>query len=334
MRVSIVIPAYNAEKTLERSLEASLNQDYSRDKLEVILVDDGSTDRTGEIARSYESRGLKYICQDNGGPAKARNTGWRASGGDIICFTDSDCVPEKGWAAKLVADYTSPEIGGVGGSYDIVNGDKLLPACIHEEIRERHLRMPRIVNYLGSFNLSYRRQVLAEAGGFDESFTRASGEDNDLSYRVIKNGHALLFNQQAKVAHCYPENLLTYLKQQLVHGYWRVKLHRMHPETVKGDVYSGIFDYIQPPLFLLTLVLTPLLFIGPVAVAFFLLLLTELLLQLPFALKVVARTGQKKYLFLILLTFLRGFYRSVGLLLGMARFGLGHSPRRAHAESS
>jgi cellulose synthase/poly-beta-1,6-N-acetylglucosamine synthase-like glycosyltransferase len=232
---------------------------------------------------------------------------------------------------RLVADYTGPEIGGVGGSYDIVNRDKLLPACIHEEIRERHLRMPRIVNYLGSFNLSYRRQVLAEAGGFDESFTRASGEDNDLSYRVIKNGYTLLFNLQAKVAHCYPENLLTYLKQQLVHGYWRVKLHRLHPETVKGDVYSGIFDYIQPPLFLLTLLLVPLLFIAPVAVLVCLLLLTGLLLQLPLALKVVARTGEKKYLFLIILTFLRGFYRSVGLLLGMMKFGFSVSPRSEKA---
>jgi hypothetical protein len=173
--------------------------------------------------------------------------------------------------------------------------------------------------------------VLAEAGGFDESFTRASGEDNDLSYRVIKNGYTLLFNLQAKVAHCYPENLLTYLKQQLVHGYWRVKLHRLHPETVKGDVYSGIFDYIQPPLFLLTLLLVPLLFIAPVAVLVCLLLLTGLLLQLPLALKVVVRTGEKKHLFLIILTFLRGFYRSVGLLLGMMKFGFSVSPRSEKA---
>ena len=327
-RISIIIPAYNAEKTLERSLEACITQEYPKGNLEVILVDDGSVDRTSEIAKSYIPRGLKYIYQDNGGPAKARNTGWKASKGEIICFTDADCVPEKEWVAKLMASYRSPEVGGVGGSYDIVNGDKILPACIHQEIRERHLRMPKVVNYLGSFNLSYRGKVLAEVGGFDESFTHASGEDNDLSYRVINNGYTLLFNENAKVAHCYPENLLKYLKQQLVHGYWRVKLHRMHPQTVKGDVYSGIFDYIQPPLFLVTLLLLPSVFITPFNILFLLLLLTEVLLQLPFALGIVMRTGEKKYLFLILLTFLRGFYRSVGLLLGVVRFGFTYSPQR------
>jgi glycosyltransferase involved in cell wall biosynthesis len=328
MRASIVIPAYNAEKTLGRVLEACLSQDYPKENLEVILVDDGSVDRSSEIAKSYESNALKYIYQDNGGPAKARNTGWKASNGEIICFTDADCVPEKGWVAKLVASYSSPEIGGVGGSYDIVNGDKLLPACIHEEIRERHLRMPKVVNYLGSFNLSYRRNVLAEVGGFDESFTHASGEDNDLSYRIIQKGYTLLFNEHAKVAHCYPENLFNYLKQQLVHGYWRVKLHRIHPKMVKGDVYSGVFDYIQPPLFLVTLLFFPVIFITPFNVLFFLLLLAELLLQLPFSLRVVMRKGEKKYLFLIPVTFLRGFYRSVGLLLGVVRFGFNYSSQR------
>ena len=330
MRVSIIIPCYNAEKTLARSIEACIDQEYPKENIEVILVDDGSVDRSSEIAKSYASRGLKYIYQDNGGPAKARNTGWKASSGEIICFTDADCVPEKEWVAKLVACYSGPEIGGVGGSYDIVNGERLLPACIHQEIRERHLRMPTQVNYLGSFNLSYRRNVLTEAGGFDESFTRASGEDNDLSYRVIKNGYTLLFNEHAKVAHCYPENLLKYLKQQLVHGYWRVKLHRMHPQTMTGDVYSGVFDYIQPPLFLITLLLVPLVLMSPFTVIFLLLLLTELLLQVPFSLRIVMRTGEKKYLFLILLNFLRGFYRSVGLLLGMMKFGFGFSPHRGH----
>ncbi len=320
MKTSIVIPVYNAERTLEKVIDACLNQDCPKDSLEVVLVDDGSVDSSSEIAKRYVNHSLRYIYQENAGPAKARNTGWKDSSGEIICFTDADCVPEKGWVSKLVACYSSQDIGGVGGSYSIANRDKLLSACIHEEIRERHLRMPRVVNYLGSFNLSYRRKVLEEVGGFDESFRQASGEDNDLSYRVIKKGYTLIFNEDAKVGHYYPESLIKYLKQQLVHGYWRVKLHHKHPKMLKGDVYSGLFDYIQPPLFLTSLFLLPFSFITPLNILFFLLILSGLLLQIPFALRIIARTHKKKYLFLIPITFLRGFSRSLGMFLGMVRF--------------
>ena len=322
MRVSVIIPFYNAEKTLEKVIEACLSQEYPKDNLEVILVDDGSVDSSSEIAKRYVNHSLKYIYQENSGPAKARNTGWNASSGEIICFTDADCVPEKRWISKLTARYSSQEIGGVGGSYDIVNGDTLLSACIHEEIRERHLRMPEVVNYLGSFNLSYRRRVLEEVGGFDESFKQASGEDNDLAYRVIQKGYTLIFNEDAKVAHYYPESLIKYLKHQLVHGYWRVRLHRKHPQMLKGDVYSGVFDYIQPPLFLITLLLLPFTVITPLNILFLFMLLTGLLLQFPLSFRIIERTHKKKYLFLVPVTFLRGFARSVGMSLGMIKFSL------------
>ncbi len=320
IKVSIIIPVYNAEKTLENLIEACLNQDYPRDDLEVILVDDGSVDRSREIIGRYTNRGIKYISQENSGPARARNTGWKKSCGDIICFTDADCVPEKGWVSKLVAGYISDEIGGIGGSYGIINKDKILPACIHQEIRERHLKMPKVVNYLGTFNVSYRREVLERVGGFDESFRQASCEDTDLSYRVIKKGYKLIFNHDIKVAHHYPEALIKYLKHQLIHGYWRMKLYRYHPDMVKGDVYSGVFDYIQPPLFLLTLAIFPLIFITSFKFLFFSLISIEMLLQFPFSLKIIARTQEKRYLFLAPITFLRGFSRAAGMFLGVTGF--------------
>ena len=334
MKVSIIIPVYNAEKTLESVIEACLSQDYPKSSLEIIIVDDGSVDGSSEIAKRYANHGLRYIYQENSGPAKARNSGWKASSGEIICFTDADCLPEREWVSKLVASYGSQEIGGVGGSYGIVNGDKLLSACIHEEISERHLKMPEVVNYLGSFNLSYRRRVLEEVGGFDESFKHASGEDNDLSYRVIQKGYTLIFNKDAKVAHHYPERLIKYLKQQLVHGYWRVKLHRKHPHMLKGDVYSEVLDYIQPPLFLITLLLLPFTVIAPSHILFFSMLLTGLLLQFPFAFRIIVRTHKKKYLFLVPVTFLRGFSRSLGMFLGVVNFILTihHSDHRTRGD--
>jgi len=161
---------------------------------------------------------------------------------------------------------------------------------------------------------------LEEVGGFDESYREASGEDNDLSYRVRQKGYTLLFYEHAKVAHRYPENLIKYLKQQWVHGFWRVKLHFEHKEMLKGDVYSGVFDYVQPPLFLATLVLLPFSFMNQIQVLLFFLMGVALLLQLPFPLRIVARTHATKYLCLIPVTFLRGYFRSLGMFLGMIKF--------------
>ncbi|MBI4639086.1 MAG: glycosyltransferase, partial [Candidatus Tectomicrobia bacterium] len=243
--VSIIIPVFNASKTIARTIEACLSQTYPQEKLEVIVVDDGSTDRTREIVTHYP---VVLVSQRNSGPAAARNRGWRASKGEMICFTDADCIPEKEWISKLVKKYTSQEIGGVGGSYGIVNCESFLASSIHEEIVERHLKMPSSVDYLGSFNLSYRREVLEETGGFNETYREASGEDNDLSYRVKKAGYTLLFDPTIVVAHHHPERLFRYLRQQFKHGYWRVLLYLQHPTMIKGDGYSGVGDLAQPPL--------------------------------------------------------------------------------------
>ncbi len=314
--VTVVIPAYNAARTIAPCLAACLAQDYP--DVEVIVVDDGSTDGTARIVRAYP---VRYIRQDNAGPATARNRGWRAASGDVICFTDADCVPQPGWVAGLVRHYTADDVAGVGGSYGIVNDDNLLAACVHEEIVQRHLRMPDTVDYLGSFNASYRRRVLEEVGGFDESYRMASGEDNDLAYRVRKRGYRLLFDRDVRVAHQHPERLWPYLRSQFWHGYWRMKLYRDHPRMGGGDVYAGLWDFVQPPLAVLTLGLLPLTVVfHRLAYVILGLVGAALWLQLPIPLAIVRRTGQPKYLFLAAVTLLRGYARGLGMALGVFDF--------------
>lgn len=314
--VTIVVPAYNAAPTVGTCIEACLGQDYPC--VEVIVVDDGSTDATGQIVRRYP---VRYTWQDNAGPSSARNRGWRAARGEIICFTDSDCVPSPGWVSRLVEEYTSEDIAGVGGTYEIVNGHSLLAACIHEEIIQRHLGMPRYVDYLGAFNVSYRRTVLEEVGGFDESYRVASGEDNELAYRVKKRGYRLVFTRGASVGHYHPSNLWRYLRHQVWHGYWRMKLYRQHPDMSKGDVYSGPLDFIQPPLCVITLTLIPLALIWPFLWGGIgLLVLLDLGLQIPSTMRIVGRTGMAKHWALALITWLRGYARGLGMVAGIWNF--------------
>lgn len=315
MESSIVIPAYNAENTISNLIEVCLNQSV---KSEIIIVDDGSTDDTAKVIKKYP---VKYIYQENTGPAAARNAGSKAASGEIVCFTDSDCIPENNWVEKIVNKYTSDQIGGVGGSYDIANKDALLAKCIHEEIVQRHMRTSSETDYLGSFNLSYRKKVLEETGGFDESFRHASGEDNELSYRVKKAGYKLIFDKDIEVSHYHQTNLLKYLKEQYRHGYWRMKLYRLHPDMTKGDSYAGILDFVQPPLAMVIA--------GTVIISFFYKLLFSaavlfavllLALQLPVTLTAVIRNKQYSYLCFLPILFLRAFARGFGMLKGIWSF--------------
>jgi len=246
LRASIIIPAYNAAATLEECLEACARQ--SSPAAEVIVVDDGSSDATPAIA---ERLGARCIRQHNRGPAAARNAGAQAAIGDVLVFTDSDCVPEADWLERLLAGFTDETIAGVGGSYGIRNDSSLLARIIHEEIVLRHQRFRDRVDFLGSFNVAYRRDAFEAAGGFDESFARASGEDNDLAYRLHDNGGTLRFIADARVAHYHPTRLLPYLRTQMRHGFWRMRLYAKHPKRSGGDDYAGLGELLGPPAVLL-----------------------------------------------------------------------------------
>jgi glycosyltransferase involved in cell wall biosynthesis len=315
LAASIVIPAYNASRTIKKCVEACLAQDYPH--LEIIVVDDGSTDETEDILSDYP---ICYVKQENAGPASARNRGWRAAAGEVICFTDSDCVPALDWVSMLLKEYAAADIAGVGGTYDIANSDSLLASCIHEEIVQRHLKMPKYVNYLGSFNASYRRDVLKRVGGFDESYRTASGEDNDLAYRIAKLGNKLVFTCNSRVAHYHPDHLWSYLRHQFWHGYWRMKLYRDHRDMMKGDAYAGWADFLQVPLALATLCLAPFGFVPVIAWLIALLVGLSFLLQLPLLWAILKRSRQIKYVALAPIVFLRSYARGMGTVSGVLRF--------------
>jgi len=295
-----------------------LEQQCTKDVVEIIIVDDGSTDSTKDVVEKYP---VKYVYQENNGPAAARNRGWRAAKGDIVCFTDSDCIPDRTWVRQLLKKFIHPDITAVGGSYDIANREGLIANCIHEEIMERHRNMPEYVHAFGSYNVAIRKEVLETVGGFDETYRRASGEDNDLSYRILKEGHKIAFARNAIVAHHHTERFSIYLKEQFRHGYWRMKLYRDHPDMMKGDHYTSIKDIVEPPISLL-LLLSALLAIG---ISFMkamtlVLLCLFVIIQLPMPLKIVLQKKDMKYLYLAWLTFFRGFARGSGMLVGAIRF--------------
>ncbi|MBF0386520.1 MAG: glycosyltransferase [Candidatus Omnitrophica bacterium] len=245
-KVSVIIPAYNAEATIAEALKAVLEQSIENAP-ELVLVDDGSTDATARIARAFP--GVRYFYQNNSGPASARNYGAAQASGDVLLFIDSDCRPEAGWLKKMLAGFNASRVGAVAGSYGIANPRSALARIIHAEIRYRHLRlMPEYPRAFGSYNFAITAELFRQLGGFNESYRRASGEDNDLSYRVLRSGARIRFITDACVAHYHQESLGKYLREQFRHGFWRVRTYLDHTAMAAGDDYTFWKDIAEVPL--------------------------------------------------------------------------------------
>lgn len=251
MKASVVVPVYNAQNEISRTLDALLEQDFERD-YEIIPVDDGSTDGTKEILEKYSNRHekIKPVYQEKRGPAAARNRGAEESSGEFVLFTDSDCVPEKDWISQMVSSLEKEGVIGVQGRYECLNKNSTLARFIQYEVEERYERMERqeYIDFVGSYSAGYDRKVFLDFGGFDEDFKKASGEDPELSYRLDKEGYKMVFNPDAVVKHEHPDSIKDYLKMKFGRGYWGRLLYKKHPEKKSGQSYNSLFYFLRIPL--------------------------------------------------------------------------------------
>jgi glycosyltransferase involved in cell wall biosynthesis len=320
MKVSVVIPAYNAESTIGQAVEQSFAQAREPLEIEVIVVDDGSKDDTAKVA---ESAGATVIRQENAGPAAARNRGWESATGQVICFTDSDCIPVADWLENLLDGFNESQVGAVAGSYEIANTNSWLARWVHREIVERHRKMPGFIRAFGSYNLAIPRYVLRATGGFNPTYRQASGEDNDFSYRIIKEGWRIAFRPQAKVAHYHPEKVWKYLLEQYRHGFWRAKLYKDHPEMIRGDDYTRLRDRLEPILVLAVLTSAILSVFGIIDSNWPLLLLLGAYAAIHLSWPISWWLGEGKIEAFPFagVTFLRGFARTAGLFVGIFQLG-------------
>ncbi len=240
MHISVVIPTHNRKELLRRCLEAVVNQEYPN--YEVIVVDDGSTDGTGEMVwREFPQ--VRYLRQEpNRGPAAARNRGIEAAQGEVVAFTDDDCIVPSDWLATLAEALRRwPDVAGVGGYQE--PPEALLRAHVvaraERAMRLRHWGERADLEQLGgdevpglaTNNVAFRRNVLLEVGGFDEGFPVAAGEDADLKLRIAQRGYRLLYIP-LKVAHHREYTLRAQWRMQVRRGigvYYFEAKHRKAP---------------------------------------------------------------------------------------------------------
>lgn len=314
-KLSVVVPAYNCEKTIKQCIESILGQTIRN--IEIIVVDDGSVDNTAQIIKKFSQ--VKYIYQNNAGPATARNRGCKEAGGNIVFFTDSDCLPQKDWIELAMRHFEDKDVSVVCGSYGIANNENLLARCIHSEIQFRHTHLiSETPSVFGSFNFGIRKKVFECVGGFNESYRNASGEDNDLSYKVLKIGGRIIFERRSLVDHYHPSSFVKYMKEQYRHGYWRAQLYKDHLDMAKGDGYTFWKDILEIPLALLIALFTSVMFLNSyIAKLVFFIFAVLVLIEIYYGLKMIKKPIESFVMAAVMIA--RAFARAFGFVYGLIR---------------
>ncbi|MBM4055978.1 MAG: glycosyltransferase [Planctomycetes bacterium] len=235
--VSVIVPAYNAEKIIGQCLQALKQQNYPSESYEIILVNDGSRDETGKVAQNFN---IKYFWQGNQGPATARNKGAKEAKGEIILFTDSDCVPDPNWIKEMIAPFNDQNVMAVKGAYR--NKQKSIVARFAQlEFEERFemLKKAESIDMVDTYSAGFRKETFLQLGGFDTSFPVANNEDTELSYRMSKMGYKMVFNPNAIVVHLgHPDSIKRYTRLKFWRGYWRMVVYKKFPDKMLKDTYT------------------------------------------------------------------------------------------------
>lgn len=234
--ISVIVPAYNAAETLGACLKALESQTKGRDQYEIIVVDDGSMDHTAEIAERHD---VRVIRQSNAGPAAARNRGAQVAQGELLLFTDSDCAPAADWIERMVEPFTDPDVVGAKGTYR-THQEGLVARFVQLEYEGKYQRMTsrEQIDFVDTYSAAYRRDLFLENGGFDVSFSTASVEDQELSFRLARKGYRLVFVPDAVVYHVHDTTVLEYWRRKFNIGYWKALLLRWHPERAVSDSHT------------------------------------------------------------------------------------------------
>ena len=224
MRASVVVPTFRRPDLLARCLSALSRQDFPPSDWEVLICDDAASDATRDqveaAARDLAPVPVRYLpITATRGPAAARNAGWRAGSGEVIAFTDDDCVPDPRWLAEGVAALDATGAGAAAGRVVV----PLPPDPTDYERDAAGLEGGEFV----TANAFCRREALEAVGGFDARFTAAWREDSDLQFALLTAGFAIAPAPAAVVVH------------PIRPGRWGVSLAQQHKARFEALLYRN-----------------------------------------------------------------------------------------------
>jgi glycosyltransferase involved in cell wall biosynthesis len=243
--VSIVVCSYNGARTLRDCLQSLSRLDYPR--YEVILIDDGSKDNTQEIVKDFS--GVRNIVQGNKGLSAARNAGLAAAQGEIIAFTDADCMADRDWLYFLVSTLLSGNYAAAGGPNISPPAANWIQATVGAApgSPSHVLLNDAVAEHVPGCNMAFHKWALEELGGFDIEYRKA-GDDVDVCWRLMQRGYVIGFSPAAVVWHYRRFDLRTYFSQQTGYGEAEAMLRYKHLQYFgptgsaiwHGKVYSQV----------------------------------------------------------------------------------------------
>ncbi|MEU9162292.1 glycosyltransferase [Streptomyces sp. NPDC048424] len=266
--VTVLVPAYNERECIANTLNSLAASDHP---IEVIVIDDGSSDDTAEIVEEMDLPFVRLIRQVNGGKPSALNTGIAAASYDIIVMMDGDTVFEPSTVRELVQPFGDPSIGAVAGNAKVGNRDSLIGAWQHIEYVLGHNLDRRMYDMLGVIPTipgavgAFRKEALRQVGGMSDD---TLAEDTDITIAVLCEGWRVVYAEHARAWTEAPASLQQLWSQRYRWSYGSMQAMWKHRGAVTSRGPAGRFGRIGLPLVVLFGVVAPLL--APLVDMFFL----------------------------------------------------------------
>jgi GT2 family glycosyltransferase len=251
---SIVIPTYNRPDRLAKCLSAIAQLDYSCDRFEVIVVDDGSDPPLNEVVAPFQDQlNLTLIQQANAGPATARNVGAAQAEGKYLVFTDDDCTPLTNWLQALEAHFMANPDAIVGGRTLNALPDNLYSTTsqlLIDYLYEYYNADPQQAKFFASNNFALPAEVFRKVGSFDTTFPLAAGEDRELCDRLLHHGYPMSYAAQAQIHHAHHLTLQKFWRQHFNYGRGAFHFHQVRARRIADKIkveplsfYSRLLTY-------------------------------------------------------------------------------------------
>ncbi|ROR37523.1 cellulose synthase/poly-beta-1,6-N-acetylglucosamine synthase-like glycosyltransferase [Kitasatospora cineracea] len=257
--VTVLVPAYNERECIANTLNSLAASDYP---IEVIVIDDGSTDGTADIVEEMDLPFVRLIRKVNGGKPSALNAGVAAAAHDIVVMMDGDTVFEPSTVRELVQPFADPKIGAVAGNAKVGNRDSLIGAWQHIEYVLGHnldRRMYDVLNVIPTIPGAvgaFRREALREVGGMSDD---TLAEDTDITMAVLSAGWRIVYAERARAWTEAPASLQQLWSQRYRWSYGSMQAMWKHRRAVTARGPAGRFGRIGLPLVVMFGVVAPLL---------------------------------------------------------------------------
>ena len=228
---TIIVPTFDRPRQIAACLQALACLDYPRDRVEVIVVDDGSPEPpTAAIEKASHHIHVTLLRQDNAGPATARNTGAAQAAGEFLAFTDDDCAPDPQWlralAGPLCAAHGPLMVGGRTVNTLLRNAHAAASQALIDYLYAHYNSSPGGARFFAANNFAVSADGFRALGGYDTTYQSAAGEDRDYCDRWLCHGFPLIYAPEAVIFHAHVMTLPTFWNQHFRYGQAAFRFHQ------------------------------------------------------------------------------------------------------------